>query len=443
MGIGGSASGPSVVVHTVSYLPWRLIGAELATHNLLRYLVGQGWQATVVPHGAGALDGWPLDRVHEVDGVRVVHPIGSGSVPADLIYAHAPFTRQARRHADALGVPLVVALHGGPPGWGAARVAEAAPDLAIANSAAMRASLDRTGLPVHVLNPPVFAEEHQRGWTRTPQAVTLVNPSRGKGGEVLAELAERMPEVPFLVVGGGYATEDVPDFTHLPNVTCLPHGTDMTEVWRHTRVLIMPSLSESWGMVAVEAMGQGIPVIGSTAPGLVEALGCAGKLIVPADDRCGWEAAVALLLADPYLHRDLGILGMRRAAELDPAPQLRATERALMSLIGKEVPMATARWRNRRTGQEVDLDPDTPSGRRLDSLPLVWERVGGPGGEPATPEAAPPPGPPARRVIPELSEPAPGASQEEWAEYAVACGAPRDAAERATRAALIAMFGGQ
>jgi len=321
----------------VSYPPFRRVGAELATHNLLRYLVGQGWEAAVVPHGATALDGWPKRRATsiDVDGVTVHHPATSALLPADIVYAHIPFTRQARRHADRVGARFVAALHGGPPGWGAARLAEVGADLTIANSETMRISLERTGLPVHVLRPPVYAQEHDAGETeRAGHCITLVNPNRDKGGDLFAELASRLGGVRFLAVGGGYACEDVPDFSRLRNVEVLPHGTPMVEVWRRTRILLMPSKAESWGMVAVEAMINGIPVIGSTAPGLVECLGCAGRTL-PLDDVDAWEGACLSLLTGVGEYGPARMRAYRRAAELDPTPDLRATERALVALIDR------------------------------------------------------------------------------------------------------------
>jgi len=42
------------------------------------------------------------------------------------------------------------------------------------------------------------------------------------------------------------------------------------EVWDRTKILLVPSASESWSMVASEAMAHGIPVIANHLPGLWE-----------------------------------------------------------------------------------------------------------------------------------------------------------------------------
>lgn len=60
---------------------------------------------------------------------------------------------------------------------------------------------------------------------------------------------------------------------------------DPRRFWRVTRICLMPSLfRESQGLVAVEAMANGIPVIGSARGALPETLGRAG-IVLPLPDQ--------------------------------------------------------------------------------------------------------------------------------------------------------------
>jgi glycosyltransferase involved in cell wall biosynthesis len=68
-------------------------------------------------------------------------------------------------------------------------------------------------------------------------------------------------------------------------------------VWAQTRVLMVPSVHESYGMAAVEALASGIPVIAHPTPGLREALGDAGTFVDRADVRA-WVAAIKELYPD-------------------------------------------------------------------------------------------------------------------------------------------------
>ncbi|MDW8337626.1 MAG: glycosyltransferase family 4 protein [Thermoleophilia bacterium] len=83
-------------------------------------------------------------------------------------------------------------------------------------------------------------------------------------------------------------------------------------------VLCAPSLhGESFGMVLVEAMAAGVPVVASRVPGYVDVLpeSC-GRLVPPGDPRALAEAVEALL-ADPELRRALGSAGRSAAARYD------------------------------------------------------------------------------------------------------------------------------
>lgn len=92
-----------------------------------------------------------------------------------------------------------------------------------------------------------------------------------------------------------------------------PHG--MVRVYGKTRVLLMPSIYESWGRVGVEAMASGIPVIANPTDGLSEALGDAG-VFVDRDDLDGWENAIRRL-QDGRSWNAASRRAKARSAELD------------------------------------------------------------------------------------------------------------------------------
>jgi glycosyltransferase involved in cell wall biosynthesis len=170
-----------------------------------------------------------------------------------------------------------------------------------------------------IVRPPVIASEYQ---TKPGGAVTLVNCSKEKGGEVFAALAQRMPDQQFLAVTGAYGEQIIPD---LPNVEVLEHvrGDDMrTQVYARTKVLLMPSSYESWGRAGVEAMASGIPVLAHSTPGLCESLADAG-VYADRNDLDGYEATLRQLLA-PGDYRLASKRAKARSAELDPSADLAA-----------------------------------------------------------------------------------------------------------------------
>ena len=124
--------------------------------------------------------------------------------------------------------------------------------------------------------------------------MTLVNLQENKGVHVFYELAERMSDVRFLGVEGTHGKQE---FRKLPNVEFMPVTQDMRDVWRKTRVVLMPSAYESYGMVAAEAQVNGIPVIANPTLGLQECLGHAG-IFIPRENIDDYERTLRLLLED-------------------------------------------------------------------------------------------------------------------------------------------------
>lgn len=117
--------------------------------------------------------------------------------------------------------------------------------------------------------------------------ITLVNLINSKGYQTFDALARYLPDRAFLGVKGGYAHGDQPKEVRR-NVTMIsPTSNVRDDVLARTRILLMPSEHETWGMIGVEAMCAGIPVIAHPTPGLREALGKAG-LFADRDDLDAW-----------------------------------------------------------------------------------------------------------------------------------------------------------
>jgi glycosyltransferase involved in cell wall biosynthesis len=79
------------------------------------------------------------------------------------------------------------------------------------------------------------------------------------------------------------------------------------------RVLAYPSRYEGFGLVSLEAMGAGVPVVASRAGALPEVLGDAAVLVDP-DDVAGLAAALEQVSSDEELRADLVRRGRERVA---------------------------------------------------------------------------------------------------------------------------------
>ncbi|MBA3316090.1 MAG: glycosyltransferase [Planctomycetaceae bacterium] len=150
---------------------------------------------------------------------------------------------------------------------------------------------DRLGLDCTVL-PNIIDDETVRVTDRQPRYVTLVNPQAAKGvyvfGSIASELARRRPDIPLLVVEGRGTTDVLReaeiDSDRLGNISLMPNTPRPHVFYEVTKLLLMPSLwNESFGLVAAEAMFNGIPVLASNRGALPEVVGEGGYLFeIPA-----------------------------------------------------------------------------------------------------------------------------------------------------------------
>lgn len=93
-------------------------------------------------------------------------------------------------------------------------------------------------------------------------------------------------------------------------------STDMPHQYHEIDVLVLPSLTrpnwkEQFGRVLIEAMGSGIPVIGSDSGAIPDVIGDAG-LIFPEGDVAGLKACLQRLYVDRGLYTALSQKGRRR-----------------------------------------------------------------------------------------------------------------------------------
>ena len=95
----------------------------------------------------------------------------------------------------------------------------------------------------------------------------------------------------------------------------LPHDEAMEEIYR-ADVYCMPSWNEGFGVVYVEAMGQGVPVIACRGQGIDTVVSESGAgLLVPGKDPDALAAALASFINNPAQITDMGRKGYDYARE--------------------------------------------------------------------------------------------------------------------------------
>lgn len=280
----------------------------------------------------------------------------------------------------------------GPASWhpdpqAAAIVRNCAGVLAI--SFAMRDYIkEHCGATATVIHPPMYGEPpYPRFGSFDGGYVLMVNPCVVKGISIFLALAERFPHIPFAALTGwGTTSKDRENMSRLANVTLLETVPGIDQVLSRARLLLMPSLwLEGFGLIAMEAMLRGLPVIASDSGGLVEAKAGTGfvipirpierfepvfdethmpKPIEAPQDIEPWTEALQLLLTDRQIYETetdrsseaaIGFVSKLRAADfedylsrLQPAPDLPPAEKSL-NLSASQRALLLKRLRDRRT----------------------------------------------------------------------------------------------
>lgn len=297
------------VVH--GWMPSLAAGSERMLQHMLDALPEDEFETEILSFGVG--EDVQTDRTYTYDG-RLVHrgfSVHTDFEPDVIVFHHGYAARVLPAlYAEYPHAWVIAVYHN--ERYDIEDIRRAGADLSVYNTRWVREALRGHGLVIH---PPLEADRHRV--ESTGDAVTLINLQENKGIRLFERLADRMSdEHPFLGVHGTHGEQETWCLELTPGVTLMPTTQDMREVWSKTKVLLMPSEYESYGMVAAEASLNGIPVIANPTPGLVECLGGSG-LFIPRDDTDAWERTLKLLLTDPEHYRVRSELAAVRGRELE------------------------------------------------------------------------------------------------------------------------------
>jgi len=147
--------------------------------------------------------------------------------------------------------------------------------------------------------------------------------------EAIADVVERLPNVRLCLVGTGKMEGALRESIQRGNLKenvemagAISHS-DVIDYYRRAKVIVVPSRSEGFSLVAAEAALMGRPVVATRVGGLPEVVvHDGGGLIVPPNDANELSKAILLLLENPKLSQKFGNYGRTRALRLFDPQQL-------------------------------------------------------------------------------------------------------------------------
>lgn len=296
-----------------SYVPNVKAGAEITAHAVNKYLVQQGWNVIIC---------LPDYHVPDIDGVQCIKYNKSNPEEntifgsADVIFCQNWDTQDAIKILEPFKKPVVFFMH----------IDKEKTDI-LQNRFGVPVAVVYNSLTQREQNPTVHESTIVRPFTpfdnfrRRERFIqngpaVLLNCNENKGGKTLIELAKKMRDVEFIGVSGAYSKQLTDSAVQLPNLRYIPLQDDPSPIYETAGVILMPSKSESWGRVALEAMACGVPVIVSKAGGLRESTAGAAADYCRVDDLGCWESAIRRLRGDGSAYRDAVEAGERRIQTL-------------------------------------------------------------------------------------------------------------------------------
>ena len=179
---------------------------------------------------------------------------------------------------------------------------------------------------VHVAEPAADAADLATGSSTGGALLCVAAVTPEKGHDVLLDALARVTDLSWQCVCVGSVERD-PAFVEalrrrlldggLGDRVSFPGprtGADLDDTYAAADLVLLASRAEAYGMVVIEALARGLPVVATDVGGLTEALGHGAEgtrpgLLVPPDDPGAFAAALQAWLGDAGLRQRL-----RRAA---------------------------------------------------------------------------------------------------------------------------------
>ena len=303
----------NIILMSDSFLPVTVAGSELSGYETIRYLRSRGHNVSVYvkTHRVDNYDRFPIYKYDPNDAECKANIIGADIVIYQMGSGYE--NMEIVKLRDNMTYIFIHMINSYP--WLLQQKVKF-PITIVYNSKTTQDTLpsfyDNMRMIPYVDTRKLIAN---RELTVQNDVVTLINCNQNKGGEILVQIATKMPNVQFLGIQGGYS-EQVLNKEKPNNLTYMNNQKDINVVLRKTGILIMPSKNETWGRTAVEAMASGIPVIHSEAPGLVECVGGAG-IQCHRNDVDAWCQAINRIIGDRAVREHHRQAGFKRLREIE------------------------------------------------------------------------------------------------------------------------------
>lgn len=199
--------------------------------------------------------------------------------------------------------------------------------------------------PLSFADPSSARHQFRLKWGIPADALVLgtigrLHPAKGQTYliQAITQLRLKFPNLHLLLIGDGPLRQDLEVELKQSTIpyTLTGYLPLAYEVLPAMDIFVLPSVSEGMGLVLLEAMQAGIPIVASAVGGIPEVVR-AGKdgLLVPPSDVAGFSDACAKLIDNPDLAKSLVLSGLSRWPKFSIASMVSETEQVYTRLLNK------------------------------------------------------------------------------------------------------------
>jgi glycosyltransferase involved in cell wall biosynthesis len=200
-------------------------------------------------------------------------------------------------------------------------------DAFVVPGAAAQSYLSSLGVPAehitvapNAVDPAIFGKVRRSRSDGACRVIAVARLSPEKGLDVLLEATADLP-VEVVIAGTGPEAEHLRQLAG-PNVSFLGNveRDGLPGLYANADIAVVPSRSDTWGMVLNEAALAGLPLVSTTAPGAADELiedGVNG-FRVPPEDPAALREAIARLVEDEAFRRAAGERSREIAGRFTP-----------------------------------------------------------------------------------------------------------------------------
>ncbi|TGE36637.1 glycosyltransferase family 1 protein [Desulfosporosinus fructosivorans] len=200
--------------------------------------------------------------------------------------------------------------------------------------------------PIVFANPSASRQQFRLQWGIPADALVLgtigrLHPTKGHTTliKAAAHLHLQFPTLHLLIIGDGPQRSDLELELKQSGIpyTLTGYLPRAYETLPAMDLFVLPSVSEGMGLVLLEAMQAGVPIVASAVGGIPEVVR-AGKdgLLVPPGDVAAFSTACSKLINNPDLAKSLVLSGLSRWPRFSIDSMVRETEQVYTRLLDKK-----------------------------------------------------------------------------------------------------------